>query len=80
MQLKSRCLLTTIDLAKLTAAQGSTIFGADAGDISGGSVSSAGDANGDDFFKGYWYATCYFCPTYAGGKDYDTNKFIRFLS
>ena len=31
-----------------------------------------------DFFNGHWYATSYFCPTYAGNKDYDENKFIRF--
>jgi hypothetical protein len=48
-QLESRCLLTTIDLAALTAAAGTTIFGADAGDFSGWSVSIAGDVNGDGF-------------------------------
>ncbi len=48
-RLEPRCLLTTIDLAALLAAQGTTIFGADAGDRSGISVSSAGDVNGDGF-------------------------------
>ena len=48
-KLEPRCLLTTIDLAALTAAQGTTIFGTDAGDGSGRSVSSAGDVNGDGF-------------------------------
>ena len=47
--LETRCLLTTIDLAALTAAQGTTIFGADRDDFSGFSVSSAGDVNGDGF-------------------------------
>jgi len=34
--------------------------------------------NDVDFFQGHWYATCYFCPTYAENQDYDENKFIRF--
>ena len=46
--LDSRCLLTTISLANLGSA-GFTIFGADANDESGGSVSNAGDVNGDGF-------------------------------
>jgi len=46
--LEDRTLLATIDLANLGSA-GITIYGADAGDYSGGSVSSAGDVNGDGF-------------------------------
>ena len=34
--------------------------------------------NDVDFFKGHWYATSYFCPTYAGKQNCDENKFIRF--
>ena len=40
---------TTIDLASLTSEEGATIFGAEANDNSGYSVSSAGDVNGDGF-------------------------------
>jgi hypothetical protein len=47
--LEARQLLTTIDLATLSTAQGTTIFGADSNDRSGFSVSSAGDFNGDGF-------------------------------
>lgn len=47
--LEPRVLLTTIDLAALSAAQGTTIFGARAGDNAGRSVSNAGDVNGDGF-------------------------------
>lgn len=48
-QLLSAAGHTTIDLGTLTAQQGLTIFGAEALDRSGTSVSSAGDLNGDHF-------------------------------
>ena len=47
--LEERRLLATIDLASLGASQGSVIFGADASDYSGFSVSNACDVNGDGF-------------------------------
>ncbi|QDV22209.1 hypothetical protein Q31a_04930 [Aureliella helgolandensis] len=34
--------------------------------------------NDVDFYQGYWYATSYFCPTYAGEHNCDEHKFIRF--
>lgn len=34
--------------------------------------------NDAEYFDGYWYATSYFTSSYAGGTDYDENKFIRF--
>lgn len=40
-RMEDRRVLATIDLAALTASQGITIFGADAGDYSGFSVSNA---------------------------------------
>lgn len=48
-QMEERRVFATIDLAALTSGQGITIFGADAGDVSGVSVSTAGDVNGDGF-------------------------------
>ena len=42
-------MLTTIDLAALVAGDGTTIFGVESNDVSGYSVSSAGDVNGDGF-------------------------------
>lgn len=46
--LEQRCLLTDINLGNLGTG-GITIFGADGGDLSGYSVSTAGDVNGDGF-------------------------------
>jgi len=34
--------------------------------------------NDAEYFDGYWYATSYFTPSFAGGTDYNENKFIRF--
>ena len=39
----------SLDLAALTPDQGFVIYGADEGDLSGQSVSGAGDVNGDGF-------------------------------
>jgi hypothetical protein len=48
-------------------------------DAPAGSWKSTGLVLNDvDFFNGHWYATSYFCPTYAGNQDCDENKFIRF--
>ena len=48
-------------------------------DATAGSWESTGLVLNDvEFFKSHWYATSYFCPTYAGKTDYDKNKFIRF--
>lgn len=46
-RLESRQMLTTIDLAALTVTEGMTIYGATGGELSGFSVSDAGDVNGD---------------------------------
>ncbi len=48
-------------------------------DAVAGSWKSTGLVLNDvDFFNGHWYATSYFCPTYAEKQNYDENKFIRF--
>ncbi len=47
--MEERRLLTTIDLATLTATEGMTVYGAALADQSGLSVSDAGDFNGDGF-------------------------------
>jgi FG-GAP repeat/RTX calcium-binding nonapeptide repeat (4 copies) len=48
-KLEDRRLLAVVELSALNAAQGSIIYGADANDRSGFSVSQAGDVNGDGF-------------------------------
>jgi hypothetical protein len=53
-------------------------FGKKANAVAGSWQATGLVLNDVDFFKGHWYATCYFCPTYAGNHDYDENKFIRF--
>ena len=53
-------------------------FGKKANAVAGSWQSTGLVLNDVDFFEGRWYATCYFCPTYAGNQDYDENKFIRF--
>ena len=34
--------------------------------------------NDVEYYKGYWYATSFFCAKYAKGTDTEVNKFIRF--
>jgi hypothetical protein len=34
--------------------------------------------NDVEFFNGFWYASSFFSKAYAGGTDFDENKFIRF--
>ena len=36
--------------------------------------------NDVEFYQDHWYATSYFCPTYAQGTDCNEKKFIRFRS
>jgi len=46
---------------------------------SAGSWSKTGLVINDaEYFDGSWYATSYFTESYAGGTDFDENKFIRF--
>ncbi len=62
----------TIDLSSLGSA-GITIFGADAGDRAGNSVSSAGDVNGDgfdDLIIGARYAAAAFNNKVLAGESY----------
>ncbi len=48
-RMEDRRVLAVIELATLSASQGSVIYGAHPGDNTGVSVSSAGDVNGDGF-------------------------------
>ncbi len=48
-QMEERCLLASIDLGSITPVQGRTLYGADAFDLSGSAVNSAGDLNGDGY-------------------------------
>ena len=55
-----------------------TSFGKKKNAVAGSWQSTGLVLNDVDFFRGQWYATSYFCPTYAGGHDCDQNKLIRF--
>lgn len=57
-----------------------TSFGKKKDAVAGSWQSTGLVINDVDFFKGHWYATSYFCPTYAENHDCDENKFIRFKS
>ena len=70
--LEERRLLAAIDLASLGAG-GTTIFGADAGDSSGFSVSGAGDVNGDgydDMILGAYHANAALNAKMYAGESY----------
>jgi hypothetical protein len=70
--LEERCVLAVVDLAGLGTA-GNTLYGADAGDQSGHSVSGAGDVNGDgydDLFIGAFSANGSADDQTYAGKSY----------
>ena len=72
-EMEDRRLLAVIDLATLSAAQGSTIFGAEAGDASGIAVNSVGDVNGDgfdDLFIGAYHADAAMNLKASAGESY----------
>ena len=51
------------------------------GSASAGSWETTGLVINDlEFFDGFWYATSYFSPSFAGGTDFDANKLIRFAT
>ena len=67
---------TTIDLAALVAGQGTTIFGADAFDQIGRSVSNAGDVNGDGFDD--LLIGAYRADGSGNGKSYAGDSYVIF--
>ena len=67
--------LAAIDLATLDGTNGFTLIGVDAGDLSGISVSSAGDVNGDGFDDVIVGAPN---AESAGGADYEGESYVVF--
>jgi hypothetical protein len=65
----------TLDLATLDGTNGFRLIGADAGDYSGGSVSSAGDVNGDGFADLIVGA---FGAESAGGANQEGESYVVF--